>query len=210
MVNKVIAIGAHPDDIEIGAAGTIKKFSNSGAEVFFLIATYGENSHPAPALQIEQRKKESIASAEYLGVKQIFFLNLHDTKIEHNGMTVSAIEKYINLLDPNFVLTHTKEDGHQDHKNLAFSTISACRRKKINILHYETPSTAQTFLPTLYSDISDTIKYKLETLKMFVSQNHKNYLDPEVIKGLSQYRGYTSGSEYAEGFEVSKFYLNDF
>lgn len=210
MATKVIAIGAHPDDIEIGAAGTIKKFANSGAEITFLIATYGESSHPASSRQREQREKESISSAEYLGVKQIYFLDLCDTKIEHNGTTINAIEKYINLLEPVFVLTHTKEDGHQDHKNLAFSTISACRRKKINILHYETPSTAQTFLPVLYSDISDTIQYKIETLKMFVSQNHKNYLDPEVIKGLSKYRGYTSGSEYAEGFEVSKFYLNDF
>ena len=57
MTNKVIAIGAHPDDIEIGAAGTIKKFANGGAEVIFLIASSGENSHPAPTMQKRAKEK---------------------------------------------------------------------------------------------------------------------------------------------------------
>ena len=210
MSNKIICLGAHPDDIEIGCGGTIKKFVLQNAEVYFIIATLGGKvtlkNNDWKSIE-DERVKESLNAAKFLGVKEVFFLNLPDTYIEHNGKTISAIEKYLNIIDPDLVFTHTKEDHHQDHKNLAFSTISACRRQKANILHYETPSTAQTFLPTIYSDISDTIELKIKAIKLFASQDEKIYVNPDAIKGLAKYRGYTSGSKYAEGFDVSKYYL---
>ena len=206
----IVAIGAHPDDIEIGCGGTIKKFSDFGYDIIFLIATLGEKcdlkTRSLSTIK-ERRKTESIKSANIFGVIKVFYLNMHDTNIEHNGETVNAIEKYIKKFKPEYVFTHTIEDKHQDHKNLAFSTISACRRSKTNILHYESPSTAQSFLPTVFSDISNTIAYKIKAVKFFASQHDKYYVDPDAIKGLAVYRGYISGSKYAEAFEVSKFYI---
>ena len=208
--NVIIAIGAHPDDIEIGCGGTIRSFSLQGAEIYFIIGTLGEKcivkDIDEQAL-IDKRQQESINASKYLGVKNVFFLGLPDTHIEHNGTSVTAIEKYIKQINPNFVFTHSKEDNHQDHRNMAFATLSACRRQKLNILHYETPTTAQSFLPAVFNDISSTINYKIETLGLFSTQNEKIYLDKEAIRGLAKYRGYISGFEYAEGFEMSKFYL---
>jgi LmbE family N-acetylglucosaminyl deacetylase len=206
----IIAIGAHPDDIEIGCGGTIKKFSDYGYDIIFLIATLGEKCDLKTrnsSMIKKKRRKESIESANIFGVIKVYYLDMLDTNIEHNGITVNAIEKYIKKFKPEYVFTHTIEDKHQDHKNLAFSTISACRRSKTNILHYESPSTAQSFLPTVFSDISDTLDYKIKAVKFFASQHDKYYVDPEAIKGLAVYRGYISGSKYAEAFEVSKFYI---
>lgn len=210
---KVIAIGAHPDDIEIGCGGTVCQFAQNGAEVYFLIATLGEECQiegEQLSLLIERRKRESISAAGFLGAKEVYFLNLPDTQIQHDGKTVKSIEKHVKMIKPDFIFTHTKEDEHQDHKNIAFSTISACRRQKINVLHYESPSTSRSFLPTVFSDISNTIEEKIKAIKLFESQIAKTYVDPNAIKGLSQYRGYISGSKYAEGFEVSKYYLDKF
>jgi LmbE family N-acetylglucosaminyl deacetylase len=208
--NKVLVIGAHPDDIEIGCGGTIKRFALQNAEIYFIVATLGEKctvKDIGNQLLYEKRREESIDASKFLGVKEIFFLGLSDTNIEHNGNTVSAIEKYVNLINPDYIFTHTREDHHQDHRNLALATVSACRRKQINILHYESPSTAQSFLPVVFSDISNTIIHKIDAISLFSTQNEKIYLDKEAIKGLAKYRGYISGYEYAEGFELSKYYL---
>lgn len=208
--SSIIAIGAHPDDIEIGCGGTMKKLSMDGADIIFLIATSGEKCIPDKkkfnAIK-KKRREESLRSAKFIGVKKVFNLNLPDTDIEHNGDTVHAIEKYIYRFKPDFIFTHTIEDKHQDHKNLALSTISACRRSRVNILHYESPSTAQSFIPTVFSDISETIKFKTDAINFFSTQRDKYYVDPEAIKGLAKYRGYISGSTYAEAFEVSKYYI---
>lgn len=208
--SSVIAIGAHPDDIEIGCGGTIKKLSLMEINIIFLIATLGEKCERTKGHLAEMKRKrklESIRSANFIGVNKIYFLNLPDTEIKHNGNTVSEIERYIKKYSPLHIFIHTIEDKHQDHKNLALSTISACRRIKTNILHYESPSTAQSFTPTIFSDISETIEYKINAIKYFSSQYDKYYVDPEAIKGLAKYRGYISGFKSAEAFEVSKYYI---
>jgi len=207
---KILAIGAHPDDIEIGCAGTLLTFSRQGFDIYYIIASLGEKCDVNIAEQnslMERRKAESKKAADYIGVKDIKYLMLPDTFIEHNGMVVDSIEKIIESVEPEIIFTHTLNDKHQDHKNVGYATISACRRTKTNILHYETPSTAQSFNPVVFSDISSMIEEKINILKGFTSQNEKIYLDNEAIIGLARYRGYTSGSKYAETFEVSRWFL---
>jgi LmbE family N-acetylglucosaminyl deacetylase len=206
----ILAIGAHPDDIEIGCAGTLLTLANQGAEVYYIIASLGEQCDVADMDKnalMEIRKEESRKAALPIGARDIFYLNLPDTFIEHNGLAVGSIEKIISKVKPDLIFTHTLQDKHQDHKNLGFATISACRRAKTNILHYETPSTAQSFQPVVFSDISGVMKEKIDILKCFTSQNEKIYLDNEAIEGLARYRGYTSGSKFAEAFEVSRWFL---
>jgi LmbE family N-acetylglucosaminyl deacetylase len=207
---RVLAIGAHPDDIEIGCAGTLLIFSRNGFDIYYIIASLGEKCDVSLADQnsiMERRKAESKKAADHIGVKDLSYLLLPDTFIEHNGMVVDSIEKIIESVRPEFIFTHTLNDKHQDHKNIGYATISACRRTKTNILHYETPSTAQSFNPVVFSDISLVMGEKIKILKGFTSQNEKIYLDNEAIIGLARYRGYTSGSKYAETFEVSRWFL---
>lgn len=206
----VLAIGAHPDDIEIGCAGTLLALAGRNYEIYYIIASLGEKCDVNLSVQnllMEQRKAESKKAADHIGVKDITYLMLPDTFIEHNGTVVDSIEKVIVSVRPELIFTHTLNDKHQDHKNIGFATISACRRIRTNILHYETPSTAQSFNPVVFSDISLMMEEKIKILKGFTSQNEKIYLDNEAIIGLARYRGYTSGSKYAETFEVSRWFL---
>lgn len=210
MKKSILAIGAHPDDIEIGCAGTLLNYSGQGCDIYYIIASLGEKcavSEKNHSRLIAIRKEESRQAAAAVKVKDIFYLMLPDTNIDHNGLSVTNLEKNILKIKPDLIFTHTLQDNHQDHKNIGYSTISACRRSKSNILHYETPSTAQSFQPVVFSDISDFIENKIEIFKCFSSQNEKIYLDNDAIIGLARYRGYTSGSKYAEAFEVSRWFL---
>lgn len=206
----ILAIGAHPDDIEIGCAGTLLTYAKQGADIYYIIATLGEKCEVESddnISLIEKRKDESRRASELISVKDVFYLSLPDTFIEHNGLTVTSIENIINKVMPDIIFIHTLQDRHQDHKNLANATISACRRTKTNILHYETPSTAQSFQPVVYSDITMNMELKMKVLECFTSQNEKIYLDSEAIIGLARYRGFTSVSKFAEAFEVSQWFL---
>ena len=100
MKNKkiILAIGAHPDDIEIGCAGTLHTFADQDASIYYIIASLGEkcdvNNTNQNAL-LELRKTESLNAASHIGVKDITYMMLPDTFINHDGLTVGSIEKII-------------------------------------------------------------------------------------------------------------------
>ncbi|MEM2507017.1 MAG: PIG-L deacetylase family protein [Nitrososphaeria archaeon] len=193
---KVLAVGAHPDDIELGAGGTIARHVLEGDDVYFLILTYGEQSG-----EKEERKKEAIESAKVLKVNSVYFCGIPDTKVTDGIETIMAIENLINEIKPQRVYTQCHKDRHQDHRNTALATYSAARRVP-EILAYESPDSYPNFSPQYYVQIADTIKQKILALKKYRSQQNKRYFEVNAIKGLAQFRGYQIGVPYAEAFEV--------
>jgi LmbE family N-acetylglucosaminyl deacetylase len=193
----VLAVGAHPDDIEIGCGGTIKKHITQGDSVYYVIASNGEMGGNKK-VRIEEAKK----AAELMGVKGIDFLGLQDTFISHDGKTIHLIDDIMEKRQPSIVYVHSLNDYHQDHMNIARSTLSASRKMKNSILCYEAPSTTLEFIPTAFNDISETFDLKMECINKFVSQEKKDYLEREAIVNLSKFRGRVINVEYAEAFEV--------
>jgi LmbE family N-acetylglucosaminyl deacetylase len=193
---RILAVGAHPDDIELGAGGTIARHVNKGDEVYFLVLTYGEQSGGK-----RQREKEALESAKILKVKSLFFSGIPDTKVTEGIETIMAIENLINEIKPYRVYTHCHKDRHQDHRNTALATYSAAR-KVPEILAYESPDSYPNFTPQYYVQITDTIKQKISALKKYRSQQNKRYFEVNAIKGLAQFRGYQIGVPYAEAYEV--------
>ncbi|WP_440954689.1 PIG-L deacetylase family protein [Methanosarcina sp. Mfa9] len=198
---KILAVGAHPDDIELGCGGVLRKHTLRGDEVTYIIATYGEQSGDK-----EKRKSEAIMASTLMGVNKIHFLNLPDTMIRHDGHTVSMLDKYIQD-KYSIVYIHSPKDYHQDHVNISKSVLSASRSMKSSIFFYETPSTTIEFKPTLYIDISNVFDEKLKYIRQFTSQKRKEYMEEQAITGLAQYRGYSLGIKYAEAFEVGRLRL---
>lgn len=196
--HKILAVGAHPDDIEFGCSGTLRKHILNGDEIICVVASLGEKSGDK-----KERESEATTTAKLMGVKEIHFLNLHDTMIRHDGITVSLLDKYLSE-DTDIVYVHSPKDYHQDHTNIAESVLSASRRMRNSIFFYETPSTTIEFKPTLYVDISDVIKDKLKYIKQYRSQKNKEYMEEQAIIGLARYRGYSIGVMYAETFEVGR------
>jgi LmbE family N-acetylglucosaminyl deacetylase len=193
---KVLAVGAHPDDIELGAGGTIARHVKTGDEIHFLVLTSGEQSETKI-----KREREAKRSARILKVKSIRFGGIPDTKVTDGIETIMVIENVINEIHPDIVYTQCAKDRHQDHRNAALATFSAAR-KVAQIFSYESPDSYPNFVPQYYVQITDTISLKTLALKQYHSQQNKRFFEASAIKGLAQFRGYQIGVPYAEAFEV--------
>jgi LmbE family N-acetylglucosaminyl deacetylase len=193
---KVLAIGAHPDDIELGAAGALARHVQEQEKVYFLILSYGERSGDRV-----DRMNEALASSKVLGVKEVKFLGIPDAQITDGIDTILGIENVINEIEPQRVYIHCTKDAHQDHRNAAFASVSAARNVH-EIFSYESPLTHPNFSPQYFVEITDTMPLKIEALKNFNSQGGKDYTKAEAVEGLAKFRGLQVGVHYAEAFEV--------
>jgi len=198
-VPTILAVGSHPDDIEVGCGGTLKAFADLGYKVYGVILTDGERGGDR-----KERLKEASTSAKILGLESIFFEHLEDGKVSFNVDTVSTIEKYVKTLQPQKVITHSKEDRHQDHWGCSCATQAAARRSVKEILMYEVyGSTTASFNPHYIVDISETIKSKLSSLKVHRSQIGKGVLNLDGLKEHAGSIGKQHGYKYAEAFEIN-------
>ncbi|WP_394701190.1 PIG-L deacetylase family protein [uncultured Methanolobus sp.] len=193
----VLAIGAHPDDIEIGCGGTIKKHVLKGDNVYYLIATNGEKGGD-PHIRMDEARR----AATLMGVNDIEFLELKDAFILHDGATVALIDDAIRKYCPSIVYVHSLKDYHQDHHNIARAVLSASRKMQNSIMCYEAPSTTLEFIPTAFSNVTDTFEMKIKCINEFHSQEEKDYVEREAVVNLCKFRGKTINAEYAEAFEV--------
>lgn len=199
----VLAVGAHPDDAELGCAGTLALHKLNGDKVYLLILTKGEASG-----DVEVREKECRRAADILGVDGLFFGGLKDTSVHDGRETIDVIEKVIDKVKPNIIYAPTRKDTHQDHRNTGHATLSAGRHCKM-ILLYEGASTQRDFTPQVFVDIEKTFELKKKVTRVFGSQLNNSgggyELAVKGIEGLAKYRGYQAGVNVAEAFEVGKF-----
>jgi LmbE family N-acetylglucosaminyl deacetylase len=201
----ILAIGAHPDDIELGCGGLLLKAARQGHSVFMYTLTRGGASGDP-----EQRSKELVQSAKFIGAKALWIDNFEDTKLNGSSSElISHIEFFIGKAEPDLVITHSNGDVHHDHRAVASSTTEAGRFIP-NIMSYEIPLT-KDFKPQVFYDISDVVDDKVELIKIFWSQQSKLYLKANAIKGLAEYRALQSRLNttinYVEAFEVMKMCL---
>jgi len=209
---RILAIGAHPDDVEVGCGGTLVQYKQKGHEVYILVLSKGEASGDP-----QIREKECKAAAKIIGA-EIIFGDLKDTKITDGIETIMAIENVINQLKPDIIFSHSSKDGHQDHRNVGLATLSAARRSK-KVLLYESPAALREFCPQVFVDISTTFSVKMKALETFGSQASKPYFQGvnmsdeshkfsyvlNAVEGLAVYRGFQAGVQLAEAFEVGRY-----
>ncbi|MBX0285624.1 PIG-L deacetylase family protein [Haloarcula salinisoli] len=194
---QVAAIGAHPDDIEIGAGASIAVHRNRGDAVRFIILTNG-----GKVAAQSQRRAEAERAAEILNVDDVHFLDYADTEVPYNQETVDELEAKLTAVDPDRVYIHAEEDTHQDHRRAAKASITASRNVN-QVLAFEAPSTRSSFAPQYYNSVPEgVIEGKIEAIRSHESQQEKKYLEAEAMKGLARFRGRQANSTYAEAFQV--------
>jgi LmbE family N-acetylglucosaminyl deacetylase len=202
-VRVILAVGAHPDDIELGCAGTLALHKMHGERVYLLVLTKGEASGD-PSI----REKECRETAKILNADDLYFGGLMDTEVHDGRETIDAIEHVINEVKPDIVYAPAHKDTHQDHRNTGHAALSAARRCKI-VLLYEGASTQRDFCPQVFVDIEQSFESKMNATRAFGSQvdnrNGGYSLAVKAIEGLAKYRGYQAGVRVAEAFEVGKF-----
>jgi LmbE family N-acetylglucosaminyl deacetylase len=125
-----LVIGAHPDDNEFGAGGTVAKLASQGWDVTFIIATNGnKGSHDANMTSYrlsEVREQEQRAAAEQLGVKRVIFLRNNDGELEPTPQLRAEFALYIRHFKPHLVFTHDPWKHymlHPDHRAVGFAVI---------------------------------------------------------------------------------------
>jgi LmbE family N-acetylglucosaminyl deacetylase len=200
-LNKVLAIGAHPDDIELGCGGTLVHHVLAGDLVVMLVMTDGENG---PGNVVE-RRREQRESCDLLGVDRLEWGSLPDLALSnHEREIIEVTERVMFTHDIDLVYTHSFSDTHQDHRAVSLGTLGAARKCK-RVLFYGSPSSF-SFAPTIYTDISDTLEKKLAALHCHASQvAASEKVSPEHVRGDALSRGRQALVQAAEGFVAHRY-----
>lgn len=212
---RILAIAPHPDDEILGCGGVLSKHSNSGDEVFVLVATRGTPTL-YEAHQIENVRNEAKAAHAVIGVSESFFLDFHAPELDITSQAEISRElsKYINQLKIDSLYLPHRGDIHHDHAAIFNAGLVAARPvgnySVKNIYAYETLSETEwappfgddAFIPTHFVDVSDTLSTKLDALSCFRSQIREfpNPRSKEAVEALAKFRGATVGVPRAEAF----------
>jgi LmbE family N-acetylglucosaminyl deacetylase/ActR/RegA family two-component response regulator len=192
----VLAVGAHPDDVEIGIGGLLARHRQRGDRVVILTLSGGERGGPGA-----ERLLESNAAADVLGA-ELVIEDLPDTHISEGLDTITAIKAVIDRVQPTVVYTHTVHDAHQDHRNAFRATLVAARAVR-NLFCYQSPSTTVDYKPTQFVSIEDTLERKLEALAAYRTQvTTRQYLTASLIRSTAEYWGRFAGYGLVEPLEV--------
>lgn len=212
---KILAIGAHLDDIEIAAGGTLAKAVENGHEVKVLIMSKSgyTNKEGQTQRSDDVAVEEGLRALHTLGIEDIEILDFPTKDIPFCSDVVNAIDLRMSEFDPDIIFTHHPFDTHQAHEGVAKASIAAARRKN-TVFFYEPiqPSGRSyvAFKPVMYVDIEQTIEKKIASLKCHESEYHKFGGEDwvEGVKCRCGFRGYEIGKKYAEAFEVLRLEMN--
>ncbi|MFQ5328834.1 MAG: tetratricopeptide repeat protein [Thermodesulfobacteriota bacterium] len=187
----VLAIGAHPDDIELGCSGLMIKAKDNGAPIYGLSFVKEESG---------QRPQKA---SKYMEMNDSWNYNFRDGELMESLPSIqSIIEEKIREIKATMVLTHTNIDIQNDHKAVFNATVEAAAH--CSILCYEDVSTPREFKADYFVDISGYVDDKLNIINFHQSEESRHYMDPEVIKGRAAHRGLQCGVDYAEAFSIHK------
>lgn len=199
-VCRVLAIGAHPDDIELGCGATLAKLLSQGAEVRAVVLCDGSNG--ADTTQFD-RVQETLAALNHLGVTDIVVAQgFPDSRMESKfHEVVSYLEAHVREFQPDRVYTMYDQDRHQDHQTVYRASMVACRQVP-QLYGYETPSCWPQFVPHTHVDVTDFFQQKVEALRMHHSQADRDYTQPEDLTISAAFRGRQVRRKYCEGFVI--------
>jgi LmbE family N-acetylglucosaminyl deacetylase len=202
-MNRVLAIGAHPDDIELGCGGALIKHVSRGDQVTMLVVTNGE----AGPGRTSQRLHEQRSAAELIGVTHLEFGEFPDGRVSNQELDlVHLIESAVSRHNIDMVYVHGPQDSHQDHRSIAVATWGAARHAK-NVLCYDSPSSIQ-FNPTVFVDITDALEKKVAALQCHSSQvQHSAMASCDLVRTQAGYRGHQARTPAAEGFMPHRLHL---
>lgn len=193
---RVMAIGAHPDDVEIGCGGTLAKHRANGDLLHILTLSPGSAGGDANV-----RLREASQAAQLLDAT-IEFGNLRDTHIPEGNETIDLIQAAIQRFRPTHIYTHSLEDTHQDHRAAHKATLAAARGVP-NVYCYQTPSSTVDFRPNRFVDISKFIEAKLRAIGAHKSQVDRSVsIGEDVVVSTARYWGRYAGYAMAEPINV--------
>ena len=226
-MKNILIIVAHPDDEVLGCGGSMAKWSQGGNDVHVLIMVEGITSRDKSRDRVTRQNELSHLAqsakkaGKILGVQSVELLDYPDNRMDSVDLldVVKTIEKYVEKLKPEVVMTHHAGDLNIDHQITHQAVITACRPQPgqtvKRILSFEVPSATQwqsptignPFVPNWFEDISESLDLKIEALHAYQSEM-REWPHPRSLRAvehLARWRGALVGCEVAEAFMLNRF-----
>ncbi len=208
MRERIIVFGAHPDDSEIGAGGTMAAYAQRGHRVVMVNVRVPGGHDDTNHDERKRRRQEAEQAARALGAELLSF-GLPRDALKPNARLVGAIDQLLSDVQPTAIYTHWLGDSHPEHVALSRAVMAATRKNQCSVYMYEATLpggiSAHPFRSQKYVDISDAIDNKMASLACYETQLDRygpEWL--EAIRGRAAHRGFQIGCRYAEAFEVVK------
>lgn len=207
-MDRILIVGAHFDDVELGAGGTAAKLAAQGKEVYKLTLTDNVTNFEAMNINVayESSKKQSAEACKVLGITELTdFTPELCTELEYSKDVMQRVEKYILDLGIDTVFMHFKADMNTDHVAASRICLTAARHCK-NILQYQSNGYVleNVYYPTFFVDISDFVDKKKKALACYGQEHNRFNSLFEVCIDRNRVWGYSNKVQYAEGFDVIK------
>lgn len=204
----ILCFVSHPDDLEIGAGGTVAKYAAEGHNIIAIIFSNGALSHPwlKEKYITEKRVEETKKIEKSLGVKETIFLGLPDLQLENN-LNEDRLKSIIKKYNPDKVFTHSI-DTHKDHIIVHKIILKLYDELNLKLPLYTFDiwkmMDKTTIKPRLYIDITPYFKKKVEAIKSFKTQKLFTYLLLPSIYYKAYLNGRHINVKYAEVFNKER------
>lgn len=215
----VLAIGCHPDDIEVACAGTLAKCVQRGDKVTVCHVANGNLGHVIiqPDELRDMRRQEAKNAGALVGI-EVITCDVGDLMVYPNQEQRDKVVEVIRKTQPDIIITHSPNDYMPDHtavSKLVFDASFAAsvahylpaggEPAQVTPIYYMDTLAGVNFMPTEYVDITETVDLKLQMLECHVSQmkwmrDHDNIDFAEFVKTCARFRGLQCGVQYAEAF----------
>jgi len=202
---KILVLAPHTDDGELGCGGSIAKFCAEGKEVYYAAFCLCSKSLPASlpsnTLELECRKATAI-----LGIppSNLILFNYEVRNLPQFRQQI--LEELLQLnatINPDLVLLPAASDIHQDHQVIHQEGMRAF--KNVTFAGYELPWHNYSFHTNFFIRLSEAeLNKKVDSLKSYQSQSHRNYMQEDFTRSLAKVRGVQANAAYAEVFEIYK------
>ncbi|MBN1349511.1 PIG-L family deacetylase [candidate division KSB1 bacterium] len=215
----ILAVGAHPDDLEILCGGTLIRYHIEGHSITMGSVCNGNKGHRTlPGDKLAKIRLAEAQNSARIIHAQHFCLNIPDCEVYVNR---EAMEKVLNLIrqaKPDIIITHSPNDYMPDHRVVSELVFQASFHATLPLYNAEQPPhdkitpvlymdtlAGVDFNPTMYVDITDVFEQKLAMLRCHKSQ--RDWLDDhdaidmdEFMTAVARFRGLQCSKKYAEGF----------
>jgi LmbE family N-acetylglucosaminyl deacetylase len=203
--NRVLAIGAHPDDIEYSCLGYLLKLKRHGSVIAAYVASSGSAGDPTSGVQrVNESRKALGVVSESICIEEKNGVDIFDFEA-----AASKIRRVILDFKPTLILVHSKYDTHQEHRYLYDLTMTASRRVACSIFTYKSVSVTSEFNGRIFVDISDYLVEKIELLGTHQSQKDREYMQQDFIESYHKnWFGQMNGIKYCEIFSLEQLILD--
>ncbi|MEO9885907.1 MAG: PIG-L family deacetylase [Balneola sp.] len=207
-IKKVLVIAPHADDGEFSCGGSIKRFTEEGIEVYYTAFSPCNKSMPQ-GYKENQLYDELSKAVKHLGINDDHIITYDFPVREFPKYRQEILEELIKLkrkLAPDVVMLPNSNDIHQDHHVIYEEGIRAFKHHKL--LGYELPWNNLCFENSFHIKLKrEHIERKLNAISEYKSQQFRPYVDEEFFFGLAKMRGIQINVEYAEAFELIRWFI---